>query len=387
MSHPNLGLLFIIYPSSVLLKYNTSEKRTCEDDALMFKIKTLLRWFLLTALLFFPFMLYVPFYFDDGDSKKPGNAAIEGWGVDTSRSVSHYVTPDNDTSLIVSNELCSEPLLLLVIICSAVNNTLERMTIRKTWGNCSNPSYSLVFLLGTTENSTLQENVEEESNLHNDIIQENFLDSYNNLTLKSVMMLKFVKNRCKNVRYIFKCDDDMFVYLPNLLALIKVLDEKNVKNVLIGKLICGAKPILEVRSKWYAPRYLFSEKVYPNYLSGTGYLMDRHTALDLYEAALEIPYLHLEDVFITGLCARKAKIKPRHHSGFTYLTRPLDPCLYIKNENVITSHRVTTSNMTQLWTALNNGTKCFNGQNTHPLPIKLEFLKPSSSVGKKNRCS
>ena len=57
----------------VLLKYNTSEKRTCEDDALMFKIKTLLRWFLLTALLFFPFMLYVPFYFDDGDSKKPGN--------------------------------------------------------------------------------------------------------------------------------------------------------------------------------------------------------------------------------------------------------------------------------------------------------------------------
>lgn len=95
-----------------------------------------------------------------------------------------------------------------------------------------------------------QEAVEEEASAYNDVIQENFVDSYNNLTLKSVMLLKFVKNHCGQVRYIFKCDDDMFVYLPNLLALIKVTQEKNLKNVLLGKLICGAKPILEVSNKW-----------------------------------------------------------------------------------------------------------------------------------------
>lgn len=29
-----------------------------------------------------------------------------------------------------------------------------------------------------------------------DIIQENFLDSYNNLTLKSILLLKWVTNNC-----------------------------------------------------------------------------------------------------------------------------------------------------------------------------------------------
>lgn len=45
---------------------------------------------------------------------------------------------------------------------------------------------------------------------------------------------------------------------------------------------------------------MYQEKTYPHYLSGTGYLMSRDTVVHLYNAALEIPYLHLEDVFITG---------------------------------------------------------------------------------------
>lgn len=38
--------------------------------------------------------------------------------------------------------------------------------------------------------------ITEESDIKNDLIQEGFLDTYNNLTLKSVMMLKWVKNHC-----------------------------------------------------------------------------------------------------------------------------------------------------------------------------------------------
>ncbi|KAK6634389.1 hypothetical protein RUM43_011790 [Polyplax serrata] len=366
----------------VLLKYNTAERKTYEDDALMFKVKTLLRWFFLTALLFFPFMFYVPLYFDDNISRKEADVVIYGWGLNTSRSIPLYVIPDNDTALITSSQLCSGPLLLLVVICSAVSHTSERETIRETWGNYSSSNYQLAFLLGTTDNATLQEAVEEESRVHKDVIQENFVDSYNNLTLKSVAMLKYVKNHCENVEFIFKCDDDMFVYLPNLLTLIKVVKEEKLKNVLLGKVICGAKPILEVSSKWYTPRYMYHEKVYPRYLSGTGYLMDRQTAVQLYKAALDIPYLHLEDVFITGLCARKAKIKPLQHSGFTYQTRALDPCLYLKNENVITSHRVTVDNMRQLWTGLTNGTSCGVGKSVKK--TKMEVAK--SIMSKKPRC-
>lgn len=93
----------------------------------------------------------------------------------------------------------------------------------------------------------LQELVEEESLHYSDIIQEGFVDSYNNLTLKSVMMLKWVVSNCHSVRYIMKTDDDMFVNINNLVRLLKV---RNMSNLLVGALICGARPIADTQNKW-----------------------------------------------------------------------------------------------------------------------------------------
>lgn len=53
-----------------------------------------------------------------------------------------------------------------------------------------------VFLVGQTDNNDTQAKIIEESRIHNDLIQESFLDSYNNLTLKTVMMLKWVTRNC-----------------------------------------------------------------------------------------------------------------------------------------------------------------------------------------------
>lgn len=54
----------------------------------------------------------------------------------------------------------------------------------------------VVFLIGKTENNETQEKIIGESQTYNDLIQEDFIDSYNNLTLKSVMMLKWVVKNC-----------------------------------------------------------------------------------------------------------------------------------------------------------------------------------------------
>lgn len=52
------------------------------------------------------------------------------------------------------------------------------------------------FLIGCTENEELQYEINEESKIYDDIIQERFLDTYNNLTLKSSMLLKWTINNC-----------------------------------------------------------------------------------------------------------------------------------------------------------------------------------------------
>lgn len=94
----------------------------------------------------------------------------------------------------------------------------------------------------------MQNYLADESFVNNDIIQEQFLDTYNNLTLKSVMLLKWITSNCNKLVYTMKTDDDMYVNVP---ALVKNLKErKQSNNTLIGTLICNAKPILDPKNKW-----------------------------------------------------------------------------------------------------------------------------------------
>lgn len=45
---------------------------------------------------------------------------------------------------------------------------------------------------------------------------------------------------------------------------------------------------------------MYEDKVYPNYLSGSGYVMSIDAVAKLYNATLSAPLFHLEDVYLTG---------------------------------------------------------------------------------------
>ena len=62
--------------------------------------------------------------------------------------------------------------------------------------------------------------------------------------------------------------------------------------------------VSDPHNKWFVPQYMFNEKKFPNYLSGTGYLMHRTAVFKLYKEALVTPVFHLEDIYITGILAR-----------------------------------------------------------------------------------
>jgi len=90
-------------------------------------------------------------------------------------------------------------------------------------GQSLTASVRIVFIVGRQKDEAMLGNetlnrIHIESEKYNDIIQENFVDSYNNLTLKSVMALKHISRSCFNTAaYFLKCDDDTFVNIPNLL--------------------------------------------------------------------------------------------------------------------------------------------------------------------------
>lgn len=228
-------------------------------------------------------------------------------------------------------------------------------------------SSKLVFLLGIQKGEEkVSKQIMAESMLNKDMVIEDFVDSYTNLTLKTVFMLKWIRQNCPSVQFVMKTDDDIFVNVPNLL---RTVSSFTTPKVLTGNLICGARPIHDVRSKWYTPQYMFREGYYPNYLSGTAYVFSGDLVDPLFSASLSTPYFHLEDVFLTGICARKIGVRPTDNFGFSYQTRGLSPCLY---KEVVMGHGVLPAQMIKLWNLLNHPpsiAKC--------RPIKKSKLKAS----------
>ena len=56
-----------------------------------------------------------------------------------------------------------------------------------------------------------------EQDIYEDILQEDFVDSYNNLTLKSILTLKYYANLKKDKLLLLKTDDDSYVHVGELI--------------------------------------------------------------------------------------------------------------------------------------------------------------------------
>ncbi|XP_017471587.1 PREDICTED: beta-1,3-galactosyltransferase 1-like isoform X2 [Rhagoletis zephyria] len=367
-------------------------------------------------------MLYMPLYPNWHIQRQ---AALLDWGYNTSRNIADYVLPDNNTVILEPQHGCNNKLFLLVIVCSSIQNFAIRQIIRESWGNTTQFNYGMFkklherfngqyldpaperlnyyreflnlhkndttsapaiipvkvyFLLGRSRSDFYAANetmtlIRAESEQYGDIIQENFIDTYNNLTLKSVLALKWMTRRCPHrAAFFMKVDDDTFLNLPNLLHYLlggtlplynetidlydsrtyRVLSSRNrfnsTSNYLGGHLFCSSRPISVLSNKWYMPYYMYPRDKYPRYLSGSAYVMSADVVPRLYEAALNTTLIHIEDVYLTGMCAEKIHLPRRHNALFSYM-RAKDWCSF---RGSITQHEVKDESMLDAYLYVTN---------------------------------
>ena len=78
-------------------------------------------------------------------------------------------------------------------------------------------------------------------------------------------------------------------------------------------------PIRDPASKWYLPPTFYPLNIFPSFLSGTGYVFTGSLVPALYYCALRTPFINLEDVFLTGLCAStQLRLKLTHNNVQCY---------------------------------------------------------------------
>ncbi|XP_044765255.1 beta-1,3-galactosyltransferase 5-like [Coccinella septempunctata] len=277
--------------------------------------------------------------------------------VDLSRGVAAEIIYESG-HIDVNFQICphqGSDLKLLIAVTSAPSHENARTAIRETWGNFAiRKDIAVAFMLGISSNETVNSNIKREQNLFGDIIQGKFIDTYDNLTLKTISMLEWVDKFCSKANYVLKTDDDMFINISRLLDFI--LKRTRETRAIYGRLAKKWKPIRNKKSKYYISPQQYKPAIFPDFTTGPAYLLPATLAKELYISALNHTYFKLEDVFITGIVANNIKIKRIHAPEFLNKRVKLTPCNVQKG---ISIHMIKGIEQYDLWKKVHDTTaKC-----------------------------
>ena len=258
------------------------------------------------------------------------------------RTMLEYTAIDSD--MLTSVRGCGKDSFLVIIVCSTVNHFHHRDVIRRTWASNIPASVKIFFLVGLSNNENTSYLLDSESSNHDDLLQVNIRDSYDSLTNKSIAMLQWLTRSCLNIAYLLKVDDDTLVNVPRLLD---SLHHVTISHFIMGNIIAGAQPMRDRSSKWYTPIGVYSEPTYPDYVSGSAYVISGDLIQDLYTTTQRVPFFWVEDIYITGLCPAKLNATLVHNYKFKSLANlNNDSCMITR---YLTMHRVDHHNVLQIW--------------------------------------
>ncbi|XP_044761115.1 beta-1,3-galactosyltransferase 1-like [Coccinella septempunctata] len=254
---------------------------------------------------------------------------------------------------VTNSKLCPEEgsnILVFIAVFSSPHNEDGRNVIRNTWGCCSKrKDIALGFLIGAFHNRTVERVLKREQHFFQDIIQTKCIDSYDNLTYKTLAMLEWVSRFCMKSKFVLKTDDDMFINVGKLLDLIKTIPSE--ANAMYGKVIDGMPRFKYESSKHYLPSTQYDQDILPTYLSGPAYLIPTHLSQLLLNKSLDHTSFKLEDVFISGIIATSLRIKLVHNPGFYNFHLNINPC---NVQHRISLHNMNRDEQLEIWKNLHN---------------------------------
>ena len=244
---------------------------------------------------------------------------------------------------------------LLIFVKSATGRAERRRAIRSTWGNeayiqrRTGVTVKVLFALGAPSAPEDQEDLEREDRLHGDLIQQDFSDTFRNLTLKVLMQFRWARQRCANARFVMTADDDTVVHTPNLVDYLQDAAQRNATGLWVGYVNKGVTnvPTRDTASKYYLPIETYPWSRFPPYTYGSGYVVSRDVVEKIYQASLTLnASIHIDDL-VMGVCAYLIGITPQHHVFFQGAKKvPYHDCMY---DHMFNSHGHHGQDMYDFW--------------------------------------
>ncbi|KAM4675854.1 beta-1,3-galactosyltransferase 2-like [Discoglossus pictus] len=248
------------------------------------------------------------------------------------------------------NKCTAESPFLLLLIPSEPQDAFIRDVLRKTWANESLVNGIFIrrlFLLGFSPFNNTQEKIIQESSTYHDIIQQDFLDTYYNLTTKTLMAMEWVGRLCPNAIYVMKIDSDMFLNPWFLIHMVLQPERPTKQGFFTGLVVTGSMPHRNKESKWYIDSSVYSKQFYPPYCSGTGYVFSGELAGRIYNETGKFTIMPYEDVHV-GICLQRIGIQPSKPAGNWFIgeREEYNRCYFAK---LVSVHRYKPQELLQLW--------------------------------------
>ncbi len=129
----------------------------------------------------------------------------------------------------------------------------------------------------------------------------NFLDTYKNLTIKTLCSLHFV-NIAYDTKYVYKIDDDTFPKLKTILTLIPSF-KTNSTNVMFGHVMKNVTVLR--KGRWGLSYEELPNKIFLDYVEGPLYILTMGAVKSLLNANVHVPLTFIEDASM-GILANKS---------------------------------------------------------------------------------
>lgn len=263
----------------------------------------------------------------------------------------HEAYPHNYQFIMDNAEVCKNNTLFLVLMVPVEpNNFYAREVIRKTWGKdrvVQGKVILTLFILGLNGGVDV-ERLKQENQQHHDLIQSNFIDTYLNLTIKTMVIMDWLATRCPTAVYAMKVDSDIFLNIDNLVIMLKKPGIPH-KRYLTGNIKGNVAVIRSKDSKWYVPKELYPDSQYPKYPMGMGYIFSNDLPVKFVEVSKSIKPFNIEDAYI-GLCMGKLGLSltpPPDPSQFKEYNIKFDRCEFSK---IITYVLESSEQLVNYWT-------------------------------------
>ncbi|XP_041120591.1 UDP-GalNAc:beta-1,3-N-acetylgalactosaminyltransferase 1-like [Polyodon spathula] len=240
---------------------------------------------------------------------------------------------------------------VVIFIASRPSEVEARLAIRASWASKKQwhgKSVLTLFLLGNeSREQTAKLYLENEK--YRDIIIQDFLDSYENLTHKTRMAFQWLHDFCPKAQYIMKTDTDVFVNPGNLVNYL--LQQPETEHFYTGYPFVNTYPYRNTFSKNYISTEEYPLDIFPPYGSGLGYVISGSLALRIYDKMCHVKPFRIEDVYV-GVCVKLLGDElhiPKDHLFFLFKTELAD-----KIESLIAAHWVNPAAMRDYWETLHS---------------------------------